>query len=423
MRGSSRGAGRAAAAPARLIAGWVEADGAKKSGLAALTWTTICNFAVDASVAVALAGTLFFAAASGESRDRVALYLLVTIAPFAVIAPLIGPALDRIHKGRRLALSMTFSGRVLLAMWLMMGFHSWVLYPAALGMLVLSKSFGVLKSSMTPRVAPPTIDLVKVNARLTILGHIVGSMVAGGVAAAVSWLTEPRQALWLVVVLALVGMYCTVLIPPQAESGRQEISTSPVASTVVAPWSRAAIFRFPPSTRMCMWAVALSRIGTGFLTIFLAFAAKSTPGLSAAEQLNLLAIAGAAGGVGTFVGNFVGARVNLSSPRVTVLVLTATAVGMVVAAAMWPNLWLTALATGWMSISSALCKVSLDACIQDEIPERARSSAFGRSETCAQLAWVLGGTVAIICPSVLGTGFIVLAVIQALVFLRVVMVS
>lgn len=63
------------------------ADGADKSGLTALTWPTVANFAVDAAMAVALANTLFFAAATGESKGRVALYLLITIAPFAVIAP------------------------------------------------------------------------------------------------------------------------------------------------------------------------------------------------------------------------------------------------------------------------------------------------------------------------------------------------
>src|SRR3954451_12983602 len=65
------------------------ADGADKSGLTALTWPVMANFAVDAAMAVALANTLFFAAASGESKSKVALYLLITIAPFAVIAPLI----------------------------------------------------------------------------------------------------------------------------------------------------------------------------------------------------------------------------------------------------------------------------------------------------------------------------------------------
>ena len=91
------------------------ADGADKSGLTALTWPVVANFATDAAMAVALANTLFFAAATGESKDRVALYLLITIAPFAVVAPLIGPALDRLQHGRRVALAASFALRTGLA--------------------------------------------------------------------------------------------------------------------------------------------------------------------------------------------------------------------------------------------------------------------------------------------------------------------
>ena len=91
------------------------ADGADKSGLTALTWPVVANFATDAAMAVALANTLFFAAATGESKDKVALYLLITIAPFAVIAPLIGPALDRLQHGRRVALAASFALRTVLA--------------------------------------------------------------------------------------------------------------------------------------------------------------------------------------------------------------------------------------------------------------------------------------------------------------------
>ena len=56
-------------------------------------------------IAVSLAGTLFFAAATDAQRGNVALYLLVTMAPFAVLAPVIGPALDRLQRGRRWALA------------------------------------------------------------------------------------------------------------------------------------------------------------------------------------------------------------------------------------------------------------------------------------------------------------------------------
>ena len=152
----------------------------------------MANFAVDAAMAVALANTLFFAAASGESKSKVALYLLITIAPFAVIAPLIGPALDRLQHGRRVALATSFGLRTVLAVVLIANydgatgsFPSWVLYPCALGMMVLSKSFSVLRSAVTPRVLPPTIDLVRVNSRLTVFGLLGGTMVGGAIAAGV----------------------------------------------------------------------------------------------------------------------------------------------------------------------------------------------------------------------------------------------
>src|ERR1700738_2762092 len=170
------------------------ADGADKSGLTALTWPVVANFATDSAMAVALANTLFFAAATGESKDKVALYLLITIAPFAVIAPLIGPALDRLQHGRVVALAASFALRTILAVVLIDsydaatgGFPSWVLYPCALAMMVLSKSFSVLRSAVTPRVMPPTIDLVRVNSRLTVFGLLGGTIAGGAVAAGVEF--------------------------------------------------------------------------------------------------------------------------------------------------------------------------------------------------------------------------------------------
>lgn len=458
---------RVLSAPGRLVGSWIEADGAKASGLSSLTYTTICNFGVDAALAVALAGTLFFSAPTGESREGVALYLLVTIAPFAVIAPLIGPALDRVYTGRRFALSLTFAARIVLTVWLLTNFHSWVLYPAALGMMVMSKSFGVLKSSVTPRLMPPNIDLVRTNARLTILGHIVGSGGVGAIAAGVSFLFTPREALWVIIVISLMGLYSCVLIPRKAESSPDEwATTSPLAMseaplpesptrgndpTADAPDTDAAptdtaqtqqstsqssprrravrkrithaaqqlhIVPFPHNAKTCLWSVMTSRSGTGFLTIFVAFAAKSTHGLSAWEQLTMLAIAGAAGSVGTFSGNLLGARIPLGAPRVTVLTIAGIGWATVISAAIWPGLIWTAIATFALSLSSSLCKVSLDATIQEGLPEEARSSAFGRSETFGQLAWVFGGTMGIVLPPELGIGFIALSIIIGVGYLR-----
>src|SRR6202048_227107 len=204
------------------------ADGADKSGLTALTYPVMANFAVDAAMAVALANTLFFAAASAESKSKVALYLLITIAPFAVVAPLIGPALDRLQHGRRVALATSFGLRTVLAIVLIANydgatgsFPPWVLYPCALLMMVLSKSFSVLRSAVTPRVMPPTIDLVRVNSRLTVFGLIGGTTLGRGTAAAVEYgftrLFQLPGALFVIVVVTIVGAYLSMQIPRWVE--------------------------------------------------------------------------------------------------------------------------------------------------------------------------------------------------------------
>lgn len=424
---------------AAKVYGMLGADGARESGLTALMYATVANFAVDAVLAVALAGTLFFSAATGESKSSVAAYLLVTIAPFAVLAPVIGPLLDRVRTGRRLAMSFTFAGRVVLAAVLLQNFDSLLLYPAALGMLVLSKSFGVLKSSVTPRLAPEGLDLVRANARLTITGHIGGSAVAGAAAAAIAYLADPKAALWLLLVVALAGIYVCALMPETAENRGDEVFANPFAPetptrvlpTVHRPTSRALVrqwrhsmsVRFPDATRTAMWGTALQRLGTGFMTIYVAFVAKSSHELSGTEQLALLGLVGAAGGVGTFLGNAVGSRVRFSRPRFTVIALGLLSLGTVAAAAIVDGVPTAALATLVLSLGSAISKSCLDATIQENLDPAAQASAFGLSETTLQLSWVLGGTLGLLLPTDLTVGMSVLGATGTVFFVNVIAAS
>lgn len=434
------------------VYGMLGADGARESGLTALMYATIANFAVDAVLAVSLAGTLFFSATTGESKGSVAAYLLVTIAPFAVLAPVIGPLLDRIRTGRRIAMSLTFAARVILAAVLLQNFDSWLLYPAALGMLVLSKSYGVLKSSVTPRLAPENLDLVRANARLMITGHIGGSMVVGAAAAAVAFVFSPKEALWLLLVCALVGIYLCGLIPSTAESSGDEIFADPFAPTddlgqamgapdgeeaptVVAPtassasssligrWRRSMSVRFPDATRTAMWGTAMQRLGTGFMTIYVAFVAKSSHTLSGTEQLALLGVVGAAGGVGTFLGNTVGSRVKFARPRFTVIMLAVVSLASVVVAAVLDGVPTAAVATLLLSLGSAISKSCLDATIQSGLDQSAQASAFGLSETILQLSWVLGGTLGLLLPTELTVGMTVLAATGTVFFVNVILAS
>ncbi|MGH3773783.1 MAG: MFS transporter, partial [Pseudonocardiaceae bacterium] len=54
---------------------------------------------------------------------------------------------------------------------------------------------------------------------------------------------------------------------------------------------------------------------------------------------------------------------------------------------------------------SAVAKVCLDAVIQGGVPEESRASAFGRSETVLQTAWVMGGALGVLLPPIYWIGF------------------
>lgn len=399
------------------------ADGADKSGLTALTWPTVANFAVDAAMAVALANTLFFAAATGESKGRVALYLLITIAPFAVIAPLIGPALDRLQHGRRVALAASFALRTALALVLIMNYDgasgsypSMVLYPCALAMMVFSKSFSVLRSAVTPRVMPPTIDLVRVNSRLTMFGllggTIAGGAIAGGVEFACTHLFRLPGALFVVVAVTIAGASLSMRIPRWVEVTAGEVPATLSYRQDSEPLRRSwhkevsGALRQPLGRNIItsLWGNCTIKVMVGFLFLYPAFVAKAHDA-SGWAQVAILGVIGAAAGIGNFVGNFTSARLKLGRPAVLVVRCTLAVSAVALAASVAGNLMLAAIATLVTSGASAIAKASLDASLQNDLPEESRASGFGRSESTLQLAWVLGGAVGVLVYTELWVGF------------------
>ncbi|WP_155769597.1 MFS transporter [Mycobacterium asiaticum] len=402
------------------------ADGADKSGLTALTWPVMANFAVDSAMAVALANTLFFAAASGESKSKVALYLLITIAPFAVIAPLIGPALDKLQHGRRVALALSFGLRTGLALVLIMNydgasgsFPPWVLYPCALAMMVFSKSFSVLRSAVTPRVMPPTIDLVRVNSRLTVFGLLGGTIAGGAVAAGIEFacthLFNLPGALFVVVGITIVGALLSMRIPSWVE-----VTAGEVPATLSYHWhsdqsrhnwpdegaSTVGKLRQPLGRNIItsLWGNCTIKVMVGFLFLYPAFVAKAHDA-DGWMQLAMLGVIGAAAAIGNFVGNFTSARLKLGRPAVLVVRCTLAVTVCAIAAAVAGHLVVAAVATLITSGCSAIAKASLDASLQNDLPEESRASGFGRSESTLQLAWVLGGAVGVLVYTELWVGF------------------
>jgi predicted MFS family arabinose efflux permease len=131
-------------------------------------------------------------------------------------------------------------------------------------------------------------------------------------------------------------------------------------------------------------------------------------------QLAMLGTIGAAAAIGNFAGNFACARLKLGRPAVLVVRCAVLVTALALAAAVAGNLVITAVAALVTSGASAIAKASLDASLQDDLPEESRASGFGRSESTLQLAWVLGGAVGVLVYTELWVGFTAVSAILIL---------
>jgi hypothetical protein len=133
--------------------------------------------------------------------------------------------------------------------------------------------------------------------------------------------------------------------------------------------------------------------------MFMAFLLRENPidGWEDRPALLLGLVIGAAG-LGNTLGIATASLLRNVNPSVTVvLVLVTDAVAVLVAALFYGLLPLVVLGL-CAGLAQALAKLSLDALIQRDVPELVRTSAFARSETLLQVAWVLGGAIGIVLP-------------------------
>lgn len=402
----------------------VRSGGAGESGLASLIELHAVQAAADALVAISLAGSLFFSVPVGEARGRVGLYLLTTMAPFALLAPVVGPVLDHFRHGRRYAMAATLGLRGVLA-WVLASAldhgDALRLYPAAFGILVLSRAYGISRAAAVPRLLPHGTGLVKANARISLAGIIAASL-AVPIGGAVLFVAGPAWSLRLATVVCAIAAVLAFRLPSVVDSAVGEEPLPPRAHPVddegrpPAAWWAASehpTLALPqavpikrtvgPRVAHALQQTAALRWWTGFLTLYLAFLLRSHPfgGLPATVQVGLVAGAAALGGA---AGTTLGSRLRALPPerilRLALVTVTSTATLGALAPAVL-TLMVVGLAAG---ASGAMGKLALDATIQADVPDEVRTSAFGRSETVLQLAWVVGGGVGTVLPLRAGAG-------------------
>jgi MFS family permease len=442
---ASQSAGRAGAAAAggasRTVHRMTHASGAGRTGLAQLIELSAAASVGDAFVAVGLAGTLFFSTSVTEARGRVALALIITMAPFALLAPFVGPMLDRVRQGRKYILIGTVFARGLLC-WGMAGAvqhnDTLTLLPAAFGILLLQKAYGVTRASVTPRLLPSEITLVTANARVA-LASLIAASAGVPVAAGIDALAGGHQggAAWVLRVGTLV--YLAAIVPglrlpsgvdePAGEQGAQVAAgangehATARSSADGARQKRAAgqrsrngrAFRrklFPkpvgPVVGEALGANITLRAYSGFMIFFLAFILRTVHfgGVSDHVALGEMITAVAVGGL---IGTAIGAALRSRAPQIIVFGMLAVSLVVTSFGALYFGLWAAVIVAFAAAAGQTLVKLALDSIVQREISPSVRSSTFAASETLHQLSWVVGGLLGLLM-SITGSGVAGLAV-------------
>ena len=380
--------------------------------------------ATDAVIAVALAGSIFFSISPDAARDRLALYLALTVAPFAVVTPLIGPVIDRMPGGRRAMILVTNLGRLVVALMMIRHLDTLWLFPEAFALLVLQKSYAVAKSAVVPRYVTSKINLVQANSRLALISAVM-SLAGAGIGAALAFLGSPAVAAGAATVGYLVAAAITLQLPriPVAQRRPTETERSALRAATIL---------------LSAWVMAMMRGAVGFVTFMLAFelrggeegldvsaAGGALGGAVASERgIDIVGDPGApfwhyavvvtAAGLAAFTGVQIAPMLRRSLVEELILlgalivVLSTAFLG-----AMSGGLMGMTLLSAGVAVSAAAGKLAFDSLVQRDAPDANHGRSFSRFEARFQIAWVVGAFAPVILPIPVRLGSVLVAVVAA----------
>ncbi|MBK9179517.1 MAG: MFS transporter [Acidimicrobiales bacterium] len=349
----------------------------------------------DTLVTLALANSLFFNIEPDAARWRVALYLLLTMAPFSVVSPLIGPAIDRARGGRRLMVVGSAALRAVICALMIGALDNLLLFPLAFLVLVLAKGYHVAKSALVPTTVSNDAELVEANSKLSVISGLMG-FVAAVPGLLLLWLAGSE---WLLGLAALVFGAATIVA---LQLPRTRVAEQPAGEAERVELRGASIV-------LASTAMALLRGIVGFLTFLIAFSFRNGD-----APTWWFGAAVAASAVGSLLGALVAPRARRLAREEVILIggLTATMVtglvmslgdGLGAACA-------TALAVG---LAAATGKLAFDAIVQRDAPDANRGRAFARFETRFQVSWVIGAFLPVVIPIPAPLGYLLIAVVAA----------
>ncbi len=355
----------------------------------------------DAAMIVALADSLFFNIDPSAARGRVLLFLIVSFAPFLVIAPLIGPVIDRVAGGRRAVIQAVAAARIVIALLMAMAIDNLALFPLVFAALVLQKTYLVSKQALVPSVVRSERDLVEANSKLGLIAGLTGFVAV-----------IPAAILQLVSGAGVATLVYAALLFGAALASATRLPAEVVAATPAEPSERIQLHSL--GLQLAEMAMLLLRASVGFLFFLLAFWLRTQTAGTA-----WFAVAVALSALGAMAGNAIGPRVRRVLREETML-LAALAVssGAGFLAALLGGVPSGVMLACVLNLSAAIGRLAFESLVQRDAPQANRGRAFARFETRFQLGWVVAGLIPVLITIPGPLGFLLVGVLCAAAFLN-----
>ena len=345
---------------------------------------------------VALADSFFFDVDPSGARSKVLAFLLVSFAPFLLVAPAIGPTIDRVSGGRRLIVQIVAGSRVVVQLAMIPFANSLALFPLVFLALVLQKTYTVSKSALVPAVVRTDTELVEANSKLGVIAGVAGTVAV-----------LPAGALQLTIGSSATLVYGAVLFAV-ALGGALRL---PRELPVLAGTEEDATDDFDTaSLQLAAAAMVLLRASVGFILFHLAFLFRDQDDGSTF----LLGLAVGLSSLGALAGNAIAPtlRRRLPEERMVLVALTLPAL-----AGLWAAVVGGAVAgivvASCANFAAAVGRLSFESLVQRDGPVTNRGQAFAMFETRFQLGWVIAAVVPVLFNLPGRAGFALVGLVMA----------
>lgn len=346
----------------------------------------------ETAMALALADSLFLSISPDAARTKVILFLAVSMAPFAIVAPFVGPLVDRMRGGQRMVVLMVAILRAFVLIGMMKSLDSLTLFPLAFASLVLAKTYSIAKSSLVPTTVVGSDGLVEANSKLGQIAGITGFVVV--VPVGLLQFISSQAALGFGVIAFLAAALNANRLP------KSVVATTPADALETEELHSAGVVAAANAMRVLRGIV-------GFMFFHLAFWLRreiaGTAWFGLAIGLSSLATLGA---------NFAGPYLRKKMQVQTMLLCSLVSVGVVGLGSAWygqitGGIVLAAV----VNAAAAIGRLAFEATVQSGAPDANRGRAFSRFETQNQMAWVAGGLLPVVFAPAGWVGFVIVGVV------------